>query len=127
MEPSATPIKVVVVSTNPATRDPLLSYFRDSGVSADGRGDARGLGRACRSATALVVFPDDLDGDVVAALRSARASSPGVLVLLVTGSPQRYVASLADANAVPPQILAKPVFGWTLLDAIRAHVDEVKP
>lgn len=128
MPPTTRPVSVVVVSPSAATRDPLLEYFREAGVTAHGRGGAKDIARACRSASAVVVFPDELEHPVVVAqLEAARAARPGVLVLLVTGAPKRFaacVAKVAKGESAPVRVIAKPVFGWTLLDAIRAHVAE---
>ncbi len=129
MDPRPSKVTVVVVSPSAATRDPLLDYFREAGVTAHGVGGAKDISRACRSASALVVFPDELEHPlVVSQLEAARAARPDVLFLLVTGSPQRFAACAGKkGDSVLPRVLAKPVFGWTLLDAIRAHVGEAAP
>lgn len=124
MDPRPSKVTVVVVSPSKATRDPLLEYFREAGVTAHGKGGAKDISRACRSASAVVVFPDELDHPlVVSQLEAARVERPDVLFLLVTGSPQRFAACVGTKG----RVLAKPVFGWTLLDAIRAHVGEAAP
>jgi chromate transporter len=57
-----------------------------------------------------------------------RASRPRLLVVLVTGAPQRFAAVLEpDGRSVPPIVLPKPAFGWSILDAIRAHAQGGAP
>ncbi len=118
-------LRALVVGTDPTTRAALLSYLHGAGIDADACGDAKGLERACRAprsaADAVVVFPDDLAPAAVrATLRAARAVGRDVLLVVVTASPQRFSAT------APLHVLPKPVFGWTLVDAIRAHAARSK-
>jgi hypothetical protein len=117
--PSSGRIRALVVGTNAATRAALLTYLRDAGIDADAPG-GRGFARASRTADAVVVFPDELEPAAVrAALDAARDARPEILILVVTASPRRFAGAARGARVLP-----KPVFGWTLVDAIRAHVAE---
>ena len=52
-----------------------------------------------------------------------RTLSTRSLILLITRTPSRLEEALsADDERLPmPTILAKPLFGWLILDAIRGH------
>lgn len=114
--PRAPLADVVVVSDKVETREPLVAYLREAGVSVAG---ARTVETA-RRATTLVVFPDELDADdVTRALRRTCSARPDVLVLIVSSEPRRWAGA-----GLPVTTLAKPIFGWALLDAIRARGKE---
>jgi DNA-binding NarL/FixJ family response regulator len=74
--------------------------------------------------TALVIFPDDYPWEgAIAALDRCRAENPRVHLVIVTRTPLRFEAlALADAGALTV-VIPKPAWSWTILDAIRAHLD----
>lgn len=80
---------------------------------------------APQRATAAVIFPDDFEDDeVLTLLGQLRQSRPRLLSLLVTRAPQRFRDVVqADGRSLPPIMMAKPSFGWDILEAIRAHAD----
>lgn len=69
---------------------------------------------------AVVLFPDDFRWEVVAAtIAELRGRRRAMLPVLVTAHPRRF-ESLADQGAL---IVTRPAWGFTILDAIRAHID----
>jgi len=111
---------VTIVSTNRETLDGLQSYLRRAGVGARCTRDLAECTRfASESARnlAVVLFPDDFRRDkVLAALADLAALPRPVLAVLVTAHPRKF----EQADGV--MILPRPAWGWSILEAIRAHV-----
>jgi hypothetical protein len=116
---------VAVVADNPQTREDLCSYFGQVGVKSNGTRKLDSASVAPAGATALVLFPDDFGAaDVEAAILTLRRARPKLLIVLVTGAPQRLGAALEpDGRSLLPLVLPKPAFGWTLLDAIQGRAE----
>ncbi len=115
-------VEVVIVSDNSETLDGLQSYLRGAGVTARCTRDLAGCARCVRATTlAFVVFPDDFRWEkVVATMAELAVLRPKALPVLVTSQPQRFRA-LASPDVV---VVPRPAWGWTILDAIRAHIDQ---
>ncbi len=124
-KPRAQPLTVMVVANNAETLHSLQSYFDDSGVPTHGTSSLGDLSRVAAATTAIVLFPDDFkERDVLDMISTLRRTRPRLLVLLVTRQPQLFGNALApDGRSLPPLVLPKPSFGWSILDAIRAHAD----
>lgn len=121
--PKAKPLHVTVVCKTKDTIEDLRAYFDRSGVPTHG---TRILGEASTippATSAVVLFPDDYDGaDVIALVLELRRARPRVLLLLVTREARRFELALApDGRSIPPIVLPRPSFGWSILDTIRAH------
>jgi hypothetical protein len=59
--------------------------------------------------------------DVLRDLRRLRQNHPGVLALVVTREPERYVELVnAEGSGHAPIVIQKPAWGWTIFDAIRS-------
>ena len=117
---------VIVVADNPETIDGLHQYLSQAGVASR---SSRALPTASMlkpKADALVLFPDEFeDDDVVAKLTELRAAHPRLPILLVTGYAQRFGRALKpDGRSLPPIVLPKPAFGWTIVDAVRAQASD---
>lgn len=115
-------LSVVVVSNNAETIDGLQRYLRDAGITTS---VTRVVERTCdlvaAARCAVILFPDDFpETKVRAMLASLKRLRPSAVQVLVTGNLQRFAGS---AGAL---VLAKPAFGWTILDAIRARFDPVE-
>jgi hypothetical protein len=121
--PRTKPLHVTIVSDNEETLERLRAYFDDVGVPTEGKRTVRAAGTLVAATTAVVLFPDDFpERDVIALVGRLRRSRPRVLLLLVTRDPQRFGDAVAsDGKSTPPLVLPKPSFGWSILDAIRAH------
>ena len=119
--------QVAIVSANPETLDGLQSYLQSAGVAARGTRrleDCSDLNAA--STVAVVLFPDDFPWEsVMAAVAEIDARRPSILRVLVTGHPKTFEPLAEGRRNV--LIVPRPVWGWTILDAIRAHVDEGAP
>jgi hypothetical protein len=120
---SARSLCVRVVADNPETVDGLHSYLSEAGIASNGTRALHDANRVSSATTVVVLFPDDFRAaDVVATVMSLRSARPKLLILLVTSTPQRFRSVLdPDGRSLPPIVLPKPAFGWTILDAIRAH------
>jgi hypothetical protein len=106
-------LDVNIVANNATTIASLRIYLTNAGILTH---EFDALPATIASGTtAVVVFPDELDPDGVVPWIEATAR-PDLLMVLITGSPQRF----RTTGAV---VLPKPAFGWAILDAIRAHAD----
>jgi hypothetical protein len=119
-------LHVAVVSTNSETLDGLESYLRGAGVTTT---CTRNIGNAAKlgtGASAIVIFPDDFGWNAaVAALTECRSKNPHLLAVVVTSTPQRFEALTSPGDGAVPLVVPKPAWSWTILDAIRAHLDTV--
>lgn len=113
-----------VVADSAETLDGLHAYLAQFGLSSTGTRYLSETKDLTRDMTAAVLFPDDFEpDDVVEAVESLRRARPQVLIVLVTGAPQRFGELTRKEGASPaPIVLAKPALGWTLVDVLRAHV-----
>jgi DNA-binding NtrC family response regulator len=112
-------VSVVIISSNPETLDGLERYLGDAGISVRG---TRSLDEACDMAaiprSVVLVFPDDFPTPrVLAVLSRLKRHRPGTVPVLVTRDARRFES--ADGAMVIP----KPVWGWTLLDTVRRHLE----
>ncbi len=119
------PLHVTIVSDNPETIDGLETYLRAAGVTTQ---STRYLEKSRTmippSGAALVLFPDDFpNAAVLATVADLRMERPRALLVLVTREPKQFQALPSIAGAVPPLVVHKPAWGWTILDAIRANID----
>jgi len=116
---------VTIVSDNPETLSGLQTYFDGAGVATHGTRTLGELDGVTATTTAVVLFPDDFgDREVLTTIAHLRRTRPRVLLLLVTREPHKLDGALApDGRSLPPMVLPKPSFGWTILDAIRMHAD----
>jgi hypothetical protein len=121
----ARPAYVTIVSRNPETLDGLQQYLGRAGIASRTTRAFTDLTEvAPNHATATVIFPDDFDEEAVLARVSVlRRKRPGLLILLITRAPNRIRSALVDDDpGLPmPTVLAKPLFGWLILDAIRGQ------
>ncbi len=115
---------VTIVSDNAETLDGLESYLRSAGLIAQG---TRLLERAVEmtplSFSAVLLFPDDFPAHRVdAILAQLQKHRPKAQRVLVTSDPKRFDGLFGDAP-LAVLVVPKPVWGWTILDAIRARFD----
>jgi hypothetical protein len=117
----ANPSFVTVVADNPKTVETLHCYFAGVGVTSTGTRQLGDVSLVPLRATTLVLFPDDFErADVEAFILALRRARPQLLVVLVSSAPQQLGAALEpDGHSLPPVVLPRPAFGWTILDAIR--------
>jgi hypothetical protein len=122
------PVYVTIVSENPETTDGLQQYLGRAGIPSRSTRMVNDVSLVAPDhTTATVIFPDDFAEDAVLALiGELRRRRPHLRNLLITEAPQRLLSSLRlDDRRLPmPTVMPKPSFGWTILDAIRGHVEE---
>ncbi len=118
-------LEVAIVSRNDQTLEALRSYLRAADVRVRAIDDIGLCGRAVSNgASAFVIFPDDYRWEsVVAAIADLDETHPDALPLLVTAQPKRFSALVNPERVL---VIARPAWGWTILDAIRAHVETMK-
>ena len=124
-QPARPRLHVTIVSNNAETLDGLETYLQRAGLTTNG---TRRLDNACEmtppACTVLLLFPDDFrSAAVVTALTKLASQRPEVLRVLVTREPRCYERLPTPKGAITPLIVPKPIFGWTILDAIRARLD----
>ncbi len=119
----AQPLQVTVVAESRETNDGLHAYLQGAGVSSRTTRALADMVEVSPATTAVVLFPDEFDAkEVVNHISSLRAQRPRTLVVVVTSGPQHIRAALSpDGQSLLPIVLPKPAFGWSILDAIRAH------
>lgn len=115
-------MEVAIVSSNAETIDGLRSYLRSAGVIAHGMGSIEDFVQNVPSSIdAFVLFPDDFRWEsVLSAIAERNDRFLGALPVLVTGHPKRFEAL---ALGEPVLVVPRPVWGWKILDAIRAHAE----
>ena len=114
---------VVVVAESKETASGLQEYLATVGVACRASselGMAEGLDG---SVNAVVLFPDEFQpASVIRWINALRAGRTNLLLIVVTSAPQRLAQALEPvAQATAPVVIAKPVFGWAILDALRLH------
>jgi hypothetical protein len=115
---------VKVIADSAETLDGVHAYLTQFGLSASGTRYLSETKDLPMDVAAAVLFPDDFEPtDVKAAIGALQRGRPKVLIVLVTGAPQRF-GDLACENAERAAliVLAKPALGWTLVDLLRAHM-----
>lgn len=113
------PIEVMIITQNPETRDGLQAYLRAAGVNARTTQSIE-LDALPPPCEALVLFPDDYPtGDIDAVLGALGRREPPIVSIVVTRAPRRFESASAGHVVIP-----KPVWGWTILDALRHHLGE---
>ena len=115
-------LHVAIVSRNPETLDGLEMYLQSAGMTTTGTSQIEHSAQIGAGTAAVVVFPDDFDWDaVVPALAACLRTNPRALPVVVTNAPQRFEALTWPGDGAIPLLVPKPAWGWTILDAIRAH------
>jgi len=116
----------MIVSDSPETIDGLQAYFAGVGIQACSARSLRSAVAVPPGTTALVVFPDEFPmAEIVVALVALHEEQPNVLLLLVTAHPHHFARLSRSGQTAHPILLPKPVFGWTIVDAIRMHGEPV--
>ena len=115
---------MLILSANPETLDGLQAYLVGVGLQSQSLRAVHDFEKAApERATAAVIFPDDFGREeVLNLLRRTGRTQPGLLVVLVTREPQHFrIAMESDSRPHPLVLLARPCFGWDILDVIRTH------
>jgi hypothetical protein len=125
MNPAREPtLRVTIVSSNPETLDGLQGYLRQAGVDARGTAEIESGVALDPYPCAVVFFPDEFpSGSVLREVGRLQRERPQLLILIVTRDPRAFSEVLDARDPSPTLVVAKPVWGWTILDAIRGHVE----
>ena len=117
------PLSVMVIADSRETLGGLHDYFEGAGVASKTSRQLADVASVAAGTTAVVLFPDEFDAaEVTRRIASLRRARGRVFLLVVTNSPQAYRPALEpDEHSPLPLVLPRPAFGWSLLDAIRAH------
>ncbi len=115
----ASSAQVTIVARSPETLDGLQAYLSRAGLGARGTRDLEGA--HAEPCSAVVLFPDGFSLEEVRdALERLRREKPGVLSLVITGEPARYLPfARQEGRGRPPVVMPRPAWGWMILDAIR--------
>ena len=118
-------LHVTIVSDNPETLDGLEAYLRRAGVTTNGTKHVEKMSEMTPPASSVVLlFPDDFHSELMmSALANLLSQRPNILPVLVTKEPQRFESLPTARGGVLPLVVPKPVWGWTILDAIRDRLD----
>lgn len=115
---SARPI--AILSDNPETLQGLEGYLRNVGLPAMCRRALAVDDLDAKTTRAILLFPDDFpEARVLAALQTLMAQGGQPLTMIVSGRPGAYEAILAGQAGFV--VVARPVWGWAIVDAIRLH------
>lgn len=121
--------RMTVVALSGETRDGMHGYLSRLGAEVRSTAELERVPDLSKGADVIIFFADDYERPVAAAaVHGAIAShgSPGVVV--VTGDEDRFRAALGrNARAPNLTFLCRPVWGWAMADAIRAHVAKRRP
>jgi hypothetical protein len=116
----------LVVSDDPELLTQLRDYLIRAGVPARA---TRRLGDAWLrgSSEALVLLPDDFEtGQVTDGLSRLLSLPRCPLVIVITAGPRLYEPLIESCgNPESVVLMPKPVWGWTILDLLRAWKDGV--
>lgn len=115
--------EVVIVAKSAETLDGLHTYLNTAGVSAKCTSDIDEIRRdPAQRPSAFVLFPDDFAWDrVVAAVAAVLEQHPAALPIVVTAHPKRIEELTRESRVL---VVPRPVWGWTILDAVRAHCED---
>ena len=122
-------LSVTLVAKNPSTIEGLENYLHGAGVLARSTRSIESLLEMTPPSTAAaIVFPDEFQSAaVITTLKTAKKQRPDVLVVVITHEPSRFDKLAGGAEGSGRLlVMAKPVWAWTILDAIRARLDEAK-
>lgn len=121
--PSSESRQVVICAANAETLDGLEAYLSKVGMRVKGRRRLEDcLDSTTDAAFALVLFPDDFAWRSVETVLAELAGRCKETLLIVVTSRlhdfERFMRAHDNVVVVP-----RPVWGWTILDTIRAHAE----
>jgi DNA-binding NtrC family response regulator len=118
-------LEVAIVSGDADTRGELEAYLREAGVTPWATGAIQDcVALAPPGTVAFVLFPDGFGTEsVVSTVEALTKRRPRVLPVLVTAHARELEALQLGDKVL---IVARPVWGWAILDAVRAHLDRMQ-
>ena len=113
-----------MVGRDPLVARGLVAYLAEAGFATSAARDLPAPPSLAAQVVAVIAFPDELPEPLalapVAALQRQRQD---VLLVLVSSRPSRF-AELVKRARRSTVALPAPVFGWALVDLVRAHQAE---
>lgn len=119
-------LSVTIVARSLTTLASLQGYLRAAGIVTGGtRSVDRILEATPPTCAAVILFADEYaTSGVMRALTALHRARPAVLPVIVTNDPLRFGGRPRQrAGGLPPVVIAKPPWAWTLLDAVRARLE----
>ena len=117
-------LRVAIVASSCETLDGLEAYLRRAGLLTSGTRDIQQLPDLATRVVGIVAFPDDYETrTVISVLLQCQITSPNIFAVLVTQHPQSFEQVKWHEGSLRTLVAPKPAWGWTILDAIRAHID----
>lgn len=112
--------RIAILSANPETLHGLEGYLRNVGLPAMSRRSLEVTDLDAETTRAILLFPDDFpEEEIDAAMRALMEQGSEPLKIIVSGRPVAYEAMLAEHEGFV--VVARPVWGWAIVDAIRHH------
>jgi hypothetical protein len=108
--------RVAVIAAASNTRDMFAAYLRDAGFEVHVTSEL-GIATAF-TGVVLIDAPDDAASALVANVRARIRATRTQRVVVVTSKP-RVLNDLAIVHGDRLVVLAAPVFGWHVVDALR--------
>lgn len=113
---------LAIVSTDRETLDGVKDYFERAGARVRTTSRLDEAADDTADADAVVFFADDYPAEAGASFLSGLAAR---LVIVVTANLPEFNASRANWRRTRPVVvLSRPAWGWVLLDAVRAGLDD---
>ena len=109
-------VSIALASTNRETLDGVQEYFTRVGARLSNFSKLDDARRKTVGVDVVVLFADDYPREVV--LRAVAELSVK-LIIVVTGEVSAYTPRAPKEGAPRVLILARPAWGWMLLDAVR--------
>jgi hypothetical protein len=117
--PAVMNISIALATTNHETLDGVQEYFTRVGARLTNISKLDDALHTTAGVDVVVLFADDYPREMV--LRAVEELSVK-LIIVVTGEVRAYVPRAAKGSAARVLVLARPAWGWMLLDAVRLAV-----
>jgi hypothetical protein len=112
-------VSIALASTNRETLDGVQEYFTRVGARLSNISKLDDALRATERVDVVVLFADDYPREAILKVVSELSVK---LIIVVTGDVNAYAPRAAKGGAPRVLVLARPAWGWMLLDAVRMAV-----
>lgn len=114
-----------MVGRDPVVARGLVTYLTQAGFVASAARELPTPPNLAAHVVAVIAFPDELPEPLaLAPIAALQRQRQDVLVVLVSSRPSRF-AELVKRARRSTVALPAPVFGWALVDLVRAHQAEL--
>jgi len=123
-EPRLSTLTALIVCDNDETLLGLRAYLSRASIAARATRSLADAWSQIASVDALVLFPDDFDtGQVTDGLSRVLATAFRTFVIVVTADFQCFESLVQSTGGSRAVVMPKPVWGWTILDLLRARLE----